>query len=110
MAKLFSINTVKEICNQYNFWERTVMPYGFKMTVKELFENWEDYDRCTTDSKDVIRAEVKGFLPILDRWVEYEEEPMVKVRLIEGTYAGEVKEYHKSTADIFIEAGMAVAI
>lgn len=54
MNKLFcakaEIHNVKTICNKYNFWERTVMPYGFKMTVKELFRNWEDYDNCTAGS------------------------------------------------------------
>ena len=101
-----AINT----CKQYGFMNKTIMPYGYRMTVEEFTRNWNDYDRCTRSSKQIMEDEMKGFLPILDHWVAYENEPMIKVRIIEGTYAGEIKEYHKSTADLFVDSGMAELI
>lgn len=103
--------TLKEIentCNQYNFWERKIMPYGFGIKVKRIFQNWKDYDLCTIDSQSVIRDEIKGFLPILERWIDYENQPMVKVKIIKGDNSGQFREYHKSTADTLIEAGLAI--
>lgn len=104
------IKEIEEKCNKYGFWERKIMPYGFGIKVKRIFRNWKDYDLCTETDKSIIRSEIRGFLPILAHWVEYEEEPMVKILMTKGEYEGAVKEYHKSTADIFIESGMAVAI
>ena len=99
-----------ETCKKYGFMENKIMPYGFRMTVAEFTQNWNDFDRCTSDSQSIMKDELKGFLPILDHWVAYANEPMITVRLIEGKQAGEVKEYHESTAKIFIDAGMATAI
>ena len=105
--------TLKEIentCNQYNFWDRMIHPYGFGIKVNRIFSNWKDYDLCTYDSKSVIRSEIRGFLPILAKWVEYENQPLVKVKLTAGENAGQVKEFHKSTAEMIIENNLGVAM
>ena len=110
------VNKVKEIeqiCTKYGFMDRKVSPYGFYEKVSELIDHWKvftkDWDILSPDSKDIIRAEVEGFEKILNHWVEYENEPMVTVKMIEGKYAGKTMGYHKSLADTFIETGMAVA-
>ncbi len=98
---------VIDICNKYGFMANVVMPYGFKMTVEELTRNWADYDRCTNSSKEIMRDELNGFLPILDQWVKIENEPIVKVRCLLGNLAGQIRKYHESTAQELIEMGFA---
>lgn len=105
--------TLKEIentCNKYNFWDRMIHPYGFGIKVNRIFSNWKDYDLCTYDSKSVIRSEIRGFLPILAKWVEYENEPKIKVRLTKGDNAGQVKEFCETVAEMIIENNFGVAI
>lgn len=104
-----TLKEIEETCNKYGFWDNKVIPYGFGIEVRSLFNNWKDYDNCTYDSRAVIRDEIKGFLPILRSWVEYENEPMIKVRIIKGEHIGQEKEYHKSLADILIESETAIA-
>lgn len=98
---------VIDTCNKYGFMTKTIMPYNFKMTVKELTDNWKDYDKFTSSSKAIMRDELKGFLPILEHWVKLENEPKVKIRCLLGNLAGEVREYPKSTAQDFIEMDFA---
>jgi len=105
-----TLKEIEDTCNKYNFWEEKVMPYGYGITVQKLFDGWKDYDRCTSGSRSVIRSEISGFLPILAKWVEYANEPMIKVKLTTGKNAGQVKDFHKSTADLIIENNMGVAV
>lgn len=98
---------VIDTCNKYGFMKNKIMPYSFVMTVEELVENWKDYDCYTWSSKELMQDELLGFLPILEHWVEVENEPMIKIRLLGGKHAGEIREYHKSTADDFIEMNIA---
>lgn len=101
---------VIDTCNKYGFMKNKIMPYSFVMTVEELVKNWKDYDHCTYSSKELMQDELIGFLPLLEHWVEVENEPMIKIRLLSGQHAGEIREYHKSTANDFIEMGIAVII
>ena len=101
---------VIRICNDRGFMNHTVTPYGFGITVEELTRNWSDYDNCTADSKSVMRRELEGFLPILEAWIAYDNEPMVKVKLTQGPNAGTIKEHHESTAMMLIEHNMAIAV
>ena len=94
-----------ETCNKYGFMENTIMPYSFKMTVRELVKNWKDYDRCTRSSQQIMVDELKGFLPILQHWVKLADEPKVKVKMPNG----KIKEVPKSVADDLIDLG-AVAV
>lgn len=94
---------VIDTCNKYGFMKNKIMPYGFIMTVEELVKNWKDYDRCTWSSKEIMQDELKGFLPILDHWVKIENEPKVKIRILVGKQAGQIKECPKSMADELVE-------
>ena len=98
---------VVDTCNKYGFMNNTIMPYSFKITVEEFTRNWKDYDRFTNSSKAIMRDELEGFLPILEHWVKIENEPMIKIRCLLGNLAGQIKEYHESTANELIEIGFA---
>ena len=105
-----TLSEIEETCNQYDFWDRMIHPYGFGIKVKRIFQNWKDYDLCTYDSQSVIRSEIRGFLRILEHWVDYENQPLVKVKLTAGENAGQIKDFHKSTADLIIEHKLGVAL
>ena len=105
------IEKIKEIiatCEKYGFMQDKVCPYGFWETVEHMVSRWKDYDRCTDDSKWLIREEIRGFEPILKHWIEYAEQPKILIKLIDGKYKGETKEYPQSTAELLIEGGMAI--
>lgn len=105
-----TLSEIEKTCNQYDFWDRMIHPYGFGIKVKRIFQNWKDYDLCTETDKSIIRSEIRGFLPILAKWVEYKKEPLIEVKITEGKYAGQVKKYHKSIAKLIIENGTGVAL
>lgn len=102
------IKEIKATCEKYGFMQNKVCPYGFWETVENMISRWADYDRCTESSKGLIRAEIKGFEPILKHWIEYAEQPLISIKLLDGKCKGEVKEYPQSTAELFIESGLAV--
>ena len=97
---------VIDTCNKYGFMDKTIMPYSFKMTVGELVRNWKDYDHCTWSSKELMQDELIGFLPILENWVNLENEPKVTVRLKNGV----VKTVAKSVAEDLVDFGIATIV
>jgi hypothetical protein len=100
---------IRQICERYNFWNREIRPYSWRMTVRELVESegWNKYKAYTLSSKAVIRQEINGFVDILEHWVAYENEPMVKIHYIAGSKVDMIEEVHESLAEIFIQAQMA---
>lgn len=100
---------IRQICERYDFWNREVRPYSWRMTVRELVESngWRDYEHYTSSSKAIIRQEINGFVDILEHWVAYENEPMVKIYYLAGTKVGQTEEVHESLAEIFIQTQMA---
>lgn len=103
----FEMEYAKRTIEEYGFWDRIVRPYNFNMTVRELFNNWTGYDNMTSDSRAICRDELAGFLPILNKWVVYENQPTKKVILIQGPNAGQIKELKESTARDYISVGFA---
>lgn len=102
-----SVKEVHNTCIKYNFMERKAYPYGFGIKVADLIAQWNDYDSCESTSKSIMRDELKGFLPIMDKWVIKENEPLLSVRLSEGGLAGEKKEFHLSEAFVFLHCDLA---
>lgn len=100
---------IRQICERYNFWNREIHPYSWRMTVRELVESegWNNYKAYTLSSKAIIRQEINGFVDILEHWVAYENEPMVKIHYIAGSKADMTEEVHKSLAEIFVQTQMA---
>jgi hypothetical protein len=106
------VGRIVEICNKYGFMERTVMPYSFKMTVKELVysDGWQNYECYEKTSKAIIEDEIEGFEKILNAWVEIEKEPKLQCRVIQGTKIGQIVEYHKSAAEELEAIGLVEVI
>lgn len=104
-----AVAEIHQICDRYDFWNREVHPYSWRMTVRELVESngWRDYEHYTSSSKAIIRQEINGFADILEHWVEYENEPMVKIHYIAGSKADMTEEVHESLAELFIMTQMA---
>ena len=94
-------------CEKYGFMDKTVMPYGFRQTVREFTRNWKDFRRFTEMSKSVMCNELRGFLPILEAWVKTENEPKVMVYLHSK---GITKVYPQSIAIEIIDDGMGVIV
>lgn len=105
-----TLSEIEKSCNQYGFWDRKIHPYGFGIKVNRIFSNWKDYDLCTIDSQSIIRSEIRGFLPILKSWVDYENQPLIKVKLTAGGNAGQIKDFRKSTAELIVEHNLGVAL
>ena len=95
-------------CEKYGFWEREVFPYSFKMTVRELADKWREFDSYSAQSKAIFKSELKGFLPILEGWIEFQKEPEVNIRMLVGKYAGKVRAVKQSIAEDYIECDMAI--
>lgn len=38
-----TLKEIEETCNKYDFWNNKVIPYGFGIEVRSLFNNWKDY-------------------------------------------------------------------
>lgn len=94
-------------CEEYGFLDRDIYPYNYKMKVEQLVRNWIDYENCTRSSQLLMQDELRGFEPILQMWVQQENEPFVKIRLTEGKHSGEIREYRKSVAEMFVDGGLA---
>lgn len=94
-------------CEKYDFWEREVFPYSFKMTVRELTDKWREFDSYSAQSKGIFKSELKGFLPILERWIEFQEEPEVNIKMLVGKYSGKVRTVKQSIAENYIECEFA---
>lgn len=101
------VKEVHNTCIKYNFMEREAYPYGFGIKVADLIAQWNDYDSCESTSKSIMRDELRGFLPIMDKWVIKENEPLLSVRLSEGGLAGEKRELHLSEAFVFLHCDLA---
>lgn len=119
MKKLTSKSTVAEvkqtvveitnICNQYDFWNRYVYPYGWRMTVRELVQSdgWKNYEQYTKYSKSQIRLEINVAVDFLESWVKYQQEPTVRIYFRQGAKQGTVEEVKQSLAELFIQTEIA---
>lgn len=101
------VEEIREQVEKYGWGDRMIHPYGFGVRIDEFLGWFEDYDRCTASSKHLHLSEINGFLPIINTWIEEAEAPKVKVRLLTGNKAGEVKEISSLIAEDYIECGLA---
>ena len=97
-----AVSEIKQLVSEYGFEERAVFPYSFKMTVEELVDGWTDFARCSFSSKQIMIQEMNGFIDVLNKWVEQENEPQVTVRLTNG----KVKDIPESYVDDYMECGL----
>lgn len=101
------VEEIKILVAKYGFLNRTVHPYGYGIGIDKFLAGFKDYGRCTHDSKQIFLAEINGFIPILNHWIEVEEQPKVVVRFLKGNKAGQIKEIPESYVEDYIEIGLA---
>lgn len=106
---LEAIQGIKDICEKYNFWDRVITPYGYGMTVHDFVKGWKGFDLMDDTAQSIVISEALGFLDILDGWVAYENQPEVKVEVIqecEKLHLGEIISVKKELAELMIDADM----
>lgn len=101
------VTEMTAIVEKYGFGDREIHPYSFAIKVEDFLKGCKDYHRCTAGSRHQMLAEINGFIPILNHWIEQEEEPKVKIRLLHGNKAGTIKEVGKSLAEDYVDGDLA---
>lgn len=98
-------NEAMDMVARYGFGEKRVKPYAFWMTVDEMTEPWSDFSSYTTTSRNRMKKELDGFLPILSNWIKIAEEPRLTVVSKDGSCTRTVAQ---SIAEDLVEAGFFV--
>lgn len=101
------VQELKAIVNKYEWEKTTIAPYGYGVRIEEFLTWFEDYGRCTHSSKQLHLSEINGFIRIINKWIEREEEPKVMIRFLTGKKAGQTKEIPASDAEDYIAIGLA---
>lgn len=101
------IEEIRRACIEYGFMDCKVMPYGYGITVQRLIDGWSGYENSTSDSKQIVRAEMRGFIDILNRWMDFENEERVTVTYLAGKKEGQTEAIQKSLAEMLIHDGFA---
>ena len=101
---------VKEYVDRYDWGDKVIHPYSFGVKIDEFLGWFTDYAKCTHSSKQLHLSEMNGFIEIINKWIKLEEEPKIKIRLLQGNKAGTIKEVAESIASDYIEIGFAEAV
>lgn len=101
------VEEIRRLVSKYGFINRSVHPYGYAIGIDKFLAGFKDYSRCTHSSKQIMLAEINGFIPILNHWIDVEEQPKVIVRFITGKHKGEIKEIPESYVRDYIDCGLA---
>lgn len=101
------VTEMTAIVEKYGFGDREIHPYFFAIKVEDFLKGCKDYHRCTAGSRHQMLAEINGFITILNEWTKIEEEPKVKIRLIKGNRAGQIREIAKSIAEDYVDGDLA---
>lgn len=97
------IKEIKIANKKINFFSRDVYPYSYPVKVGELIKNAEDFEQYSRSSQNVIYDEIKGLVVIINTWIEYYNEPKVKVKIIKGYNQGKVLEVEEKMAKYLVE-------
>lgn len=105
------VTEAEQIILKYGWQKKETRPYpNCPITAEKIVADCKDYDICTRGSREYLIMLAEGFRKILEAWVRYEEEPLIRVRITEGDHAGDIKEIHKSLAELLVESGFAKVI
>lgn len=94
------LNKADGLVKKYGWEGRKVTPYSWPVRIDEFMKKMWDYDDCTSGSKNLLRLELAGLLPILEAWEKYELEPKIRVRIKTGPNAGKIREITKDLLDL----------
>jgi deoxycytidine triphosphate deaminase len=92
---------------EYGWENMEVHPYGYPVKITKILNDFRDYDRCTTGSKEYIVHMVNNLAEIMNAWEDYEMLPKVKILLLESEKVFEVNE---DMAKMLIEKNVAKRI
>lgn len=103
---------IENICKEYSFLDKTVMPYGYPIKISTLIEQWKKLKDCygLYNKDGFIYDEVKILKSIIESWKAFEDEPKIKIKLMAGDNKGEIKYIQKSIADCFVKGGLAIIL
>lgn len=101
------VHEIMDYVINYGWEERTIHPYNYPIKVIDLLKNVEFYEDYTAASKRLFIAEVNGFIDILNKWIEQENEPKVTIRFLVGNKKGQTKEVPASIAADYTECEFA---
>ena len=102
-----AVEEIRGYIAQYDWGGRIVSPYGYGVKLDDFMKHFDDYEEYTRDSQAVMLDELNGLIMIyVNKWLKKEHEPKVSVRLANGR----VRELPESTANDFVEMGLAVII
>lgn len=106
-----AVSEIRGYIEKYGWEGHTVAPYGHGIKILDFLAHFDDYDRCTADSRDVMILELNGLIEhCINPWLRTEQEPKVTIRLTDGGHKGEIRIVPKSTADFMIECNFAEVI
>lgn len=78
------VREAERMVRAYGWENMEVHPYSYAVKVTKVISDIKDYDICTKGTKEYLVALANGLARILNKWEEYELEPMVAVRLTNG--------------------------
>ena len=102
-----AVEEIRGYIAQYVWSNRRITPYGYGIELSKFMEHFDDFEEYTRDSQVLMLDELNGLIEIcINKWLEKELEPKVSVRMANG----KVRELAQSTANDFVEMGLAVII
>lgn len=96
------LDEARQISDKYRFGAWKVAPYSYWLPVDEMFGWFNDYDNCTSGSKNQMYLELKGLLDTLKEWECQALLPKVKI-----VCNGKVVEVSSEFAQDLIDDGIA---
>ena len=98
------IAEMERMVNKYGWHDMIVHPYpNCPLKVTKILSDLRDYDNCTKGSKEYLVTLANGLADILNKWEEYENQPLVSVRVLK---TGVVKMLREELANDMIAAGL----
>ena len=102
-----AVRAIDEVDKVLNVLEEKVAPYSYYIPMAEVVKPAREWRSYTSSSRDVIIAELNGCIDIVNCRIRLFNEKDVLVVLLEGKNKGQTKTYKESTAQAFVECGMA---
>lgn len=104
------VEELRGYVNRYDWGDWEIHLYGYPVKVSKFLDGFEDFARYTSSSRDIMRSEMNGFIKIINKWIEREEEPKAIVRYLEGKKKGKIETIPNSFAQDLYEIGFVEVI
>lgn len=94
-----TVKAIRKLINKYNWQDRVIHPYSFGINVVKFLDPFDDFMNYTYISKCQMIDELNGFINIVNKWIEQENEPKVTI-----IYNGRKITVRESLAELLKEA------